>query len=93
MAIPPATPSKVPTTPISAPCTRKMRATSPGPAPSVRRMAISDCLSLTAMTSDDSRLNAATATISARIRNIMRFSVCTAANQVRLLRDQSAAMT
>ncbi|MNN95612.1 hypothetical protein D3C81_2144460 [compost metagenome] len=70
-----------------------MSATSPGPAPSVRRMAISDCLSFTAMTRDDSRLNAATATISARIRNIMRFSVCTAANHVRLLRDQSLAIT
>ncbi|MCY1310752.1 hypothetical protein D9M69_707470 [compost metagenome] len=54
---------------------------------------MSDCLSFTAMTSDDNRLNAATATISARIRNIMRFSVFTAANHVRLLRDQSLAIT
>ncbi len=91
--MPPATPSSVPMTPISAPCTRKMRAISRGPAPSVRRMAMSDCLSFTAMTRDDSRLKAATATISARIRNIMRFSVLTAANQVRLLRDQSLAIT
>ena len=41
----------------------------------------------------DNTTTTATATISARIRNIMRFSVCTAANQVRLLRDQSLAIT
>ncbi|CAM5194148.1 hypothetical protein CDEN61S_00456 [Castellaniella denitrificans] len=54
---------------------------------------MSERLSLTAITSEDSRLKAATATIRVRIRNIMRFSVCTAANQVRLFWVQSVART
>jgi hypothetical protein len=83
----------VPITPIKAPCTKNIRAISPGVEPKLRKIAISDCLSFTAITRDDKRLNAATATINAKIKNIMRFSVCTAANQVRLLRDQSATAT
>ncbi|MOA51129.1 hypothetical protein D3C78_1742380 [compost metagenome] len=49
-----------------------------GLAPRVRRMAMSACLSVTTITSVDTRLNAATATISVRMMNIMRFSICTA---------------
>ena len=39
---------------------------------------MSACLSVTAITSVETRLNAATAMISARMMNIMRFSICTA---------------
>ena len=46
-------------------------------------------LSVTVITSVLTRLNAATATISVRMMNIMRFSTCTAANQVRFCRVQS----
>ena len=46
-------------------------------------------LSVTVITSVETRLNAATATISVRMMNIMRFSICTAANQLRLVRVQS----
>ena len=42
-----------------------------GRAPSVRRMAMSACLSVTAMTSVETILNAATATISSRMMNII----------------------
>ena len=46
-------------------------------------------LSVTVITSVETRLNAATATISVRMMNIRRFSSCTAANQLRLVRVQS----
>ena len=46
-------------------------------------------LSVTVITSVLTRLNAATATISVRMMNIMRFSSCTAANQVRFCLVQS----
>ena len=49
-----------------------------GAAPKVRKIAMSACLSVTTITSIDTRLNAATATISVRIIVIMRFSICTA---------------
>ena len=51
-------------TPISAPCTTKIFMIEVGVAPSVRRMAMSGCLSVTAITSVETMLNAATATIS-----------------------------
>ena len=50
---------------------------------------MSACLSVTVITSVDTRLKAATAMISVRMMNIMRFSVCTAANQLRFCCDQS----
>ena len=50
----------------------------PGEMPSVRRIAMSDCLSLTSITSDETRLNAATATISDRMMNMTIFSICSA---------------
>jgi hypothetical protein len=52
-------------------------------------MAMSACLSVTVITSVDTRLKAATAMISVRMMNIMRFSVCTAANQLLFCCDQS----
>jgi hypothetical protein len=45
-------------------------------------MAMSARLSVTVITSVLTRLKAATATIRVRMMNIMRFSTCTAANQV-----------
>jgi len=60
-----------------------------GEAPRVRRIAMSACLSLTVMTSVDTRLNAATAMIRVRMMNIMRFCEPTAANQMLFTCDQS----
>ena len=75
-------PIRVPSSPTSVPCTMKIFMIDPGEAPSVRRIATSACLSRTVMTSVDTRLNAATAMIIARMMNIMRFCDCTAANQM-----------
>ena len=86
---PSATPPKVPMIPANAPCTMKIDITEPGVAPSVRRIAMSARLSVTVITSVETRLNAATATIRVRMMNIRRFSTCTAANQLRLVRVQS----
>ena len=82
-------PAKVPITPAAAPCTTKMLMIERGLAPSVRRMAMSACLSVTVITNVLTRLKAATATISVRMMNISRFSICTASNQLRLVRVQS----
>ena len=82
-------PPSVPITPEAAPWTMKMPITERGVAPRVRRMAMSARLSVTVITSVDTRLNAATATISVRMMNIRRFSTWTAANQLRLVRVQS----
>jgi hypothetical protein len=60
-----------------------------GRAPKVRKIAISACLSVTAMTSVETRLNAATATISERMMNIMFFSICTARKKLAWLLVQS----
>ncbi|MNT57221.1 hypothetical protein D3C72_1945790 [compost metagenome] len=79
----------MPITPTIAPCTTKMPMMLLGLAPSVRRMAMSARLSVTVITSVLTRLNAATATMSVRMMNIMRFSSCTAANQVRFCCVQS----
>ena len=57
----------------------------------VRSIAISACLSVTVITSVDTRLKAATAIIIAKIINIILFSVFTAANHVRFCIDQSMA--
>ena len=86
---PSATPVKVPSRPTIEPCTMKMDRMERDEAPSVRRMAMSARLSVTVITSMDTRLNAATAMISARMMNIMRFSTCTAANHTRFSSDQS----
>ena len=60
-----------------------------GDAPSVRRIAMSACLSVTTITCADTMLNAATATISVRMMNITRFSICTARKKLAWLRVQS----
>jgi len=59
----------VPAKPISTPCTAKVVSMLPGPAPSVRRIAMSVCLSFTIMTRVATILNAATATSISRITN------------------------
>jgi hypothetical protein len=69
-----------------------MPITERGLAPSVRRMAMSARLSVTVITSVETRLKAATATMSVRMMNISRFSICTASNQLRLLRVQSRTL-
>ena len=68
----------MPITPISAPWIMKIAVIDDGDAPSVRRIAMSACLSVTVITCADTMLNAATAMISVRMMNITRFSICTA---------------
>ena len=55
-----------------------------GAAPSVRRIAMSACLSVTTITCAETMLNAATATISVRMMNITRFSICDRAEEIRV---------
>src|SRR5260363_58827 len=86
---PNAIPNAVPNAPMAIPCTKKICMIDAGRAPSVRRMAISACLLVTVITNDETRLNAATAIISIRMMNIILFSTCTAANQVRFCVVQS----
>ncbi len=50
---------------------------------------MSACLSVTTITCADTMLNAATATISVRMMNITRFSICTARKKFAWLRVQS----
>ena len=64
--------------PMSAPWIMKIAVIDDGAAPSVRRIAMSACLSVTVITCADTMLNAATAMISVRMMNITRFSICTA---------------
>ena len=64
--------------PISAPWTMKIAMIDDGDAPSVRRIAMSACLSVTTITWAETILNAATATISVRMMNMTRFSMATA---------------
>ncbi len=71
----------------------KICMTLPGVAPSVRRIAMSDCLSVTTMTRVETTLNAATATISVRMMNITRFSTSTALKKFAWLRVQSLMKT
>ncbi len=86
---PSATPAAVPSTPTAAPCTTKTAMIDAGLAPRVRRMAISARFSVTVITSVETRLKAATATMSTRMSAIMRFWICTDSNQMRLLRVHS----
>jgi hypothetical protein len=78
---------------MTAPWMTKMPMIERGDAPRVRKMAMSACLSVTVMTSDDTRLKAATAMMRVRITNIRFFSVLTAANQLRFWRVQSRIET
>jgi hypothetical protein len=91
--MPTTTPARVPSTPSTIPCTMKICRIERGAAPSVRRMAMSACLSITAMTRVEMMLIAATSTIRPRIRNIMRFSISTARKKLAWLRVQSEANT
>ena len=75
--------------PISAPWIMKIVSTEAGVAPSVRRIAMSACLSVTSITCAETMLNAATATISVRMMNITRFSIATARKKLAWLRVQS----
>ncbi len=86
-ARPSASPASVPITPTMAPCTMKMPMMEAGEAPqraqdgNIRALVLSRFI-----TRVETRLNAATATISVRMMNIMRFSTCTAATSFVLLR-------
>ena len=60
---------------MTSPCVMKMPITLRGEAPNVRRMAMSVRLSVTTMTSIATMLNAATATISSRMSDIIVFSI------------------
>ena len=91
VTMPSTTPISVPMTPISMPCTTKICITERGWAPSVRRMAMSACLSFTATTRVEMMLIAATSTISVRMMNIMRFSISTARKKFAWVRVQSEA--
>ena len=74
---PPITPIPMPIRPINMPCTMKICMMLLGEAPSVRRMAMSACLSVTAITSVETILKAATSTMSDRMMNIIFFSIAT----------------
>jgi len=65
--------------------------TEAGLAPSVRRIAMSAFLSLTAIVRVDTMLNAATTTMIITMRNIMRFSICTARKKLAWCMVQSLA--
>src|SRR3989338_3461407 len=88
ISTPSSTPETVPMTPISAPWTMKICMIEPGAAPSVRRIAMSEFLSVTSITRVETMLNAATATISSRMMNITRFSISTARKKFAWLRVQ-----
>ena len=93
VTMPSPAPISVPAMPITIPCTMKICITEPGAAPSVRRMAMSACLSVTATTRVEMMLIAATRMISVRMMNIMRFSMSTARKKLAWLRVQSEANT
>ncbi len=75
--------------PIDAPVIRNTRMIEPCVAPIVRRMPMSRPLSLTSMIRLEAMLNAATSTISVRIRNITLRSTCSALKNVELRCRQS----
>jgi len=68
-------PMAVPMTPMKVPWTMNTAMICRGVAPRVRRMAMSDFLSVTTITRVETILKAATATISSRSRPIMVFSM------------------
>ena len=70
-------PASVPTTPMLAPDSMKMRRIMPREAPIVRRIAMSRPLSFTIMIMPEMMLKAATRMISVRIRNITLRSIST----------------
>ena len=58
---------------MATPWVKKIASTLRGDAPTVRRIAMSERLSFTTMTSVDTMLNAATATTSSRMKNSADF--------------------
>ena len=88
---PAATPDRTPTNPTIVPSTTKIDMMEAREAPSVRRIAMSDCFSFTVITNVETSPKAPTKTIRKRMIPIMRISTCTAANHVRFCRDQSVA--
>ena len=84
------TPASVPITPIATPCVRKIASTLRGAAPSVRRMAMSERLSFTTMTSVETILKAATPTTSSRMRNSADFVSWIERKKFACLRVQSS---
>ena len=77
-------PARVPTTPMLAPDSMKMRRIMPREAPIVRRIAMSRPLSFTIMIMLEMMLKAATTMISVRIRNMTLRSISTALNEARI---------
>ena len=76
-------------TPISEPCTTNTCITPAGGSPSVRRIAMSACLSVTSITCELTRLNAPIAMISDSRIAITVFSIFSARNMLALSRVQS----
>ncbi|MCY1213353.1 hypothetical protein D9M72_251310 [compost metagenome] len=89
--MPSTVPIRVPTKPITLPCTMNTAMICLGVAPRVRRMAISARLSATTMIKVAMMLNAATATISSSRRPIMVFSIFIALNRLPWVWVQSSA--
>ena len=86
-------PATVPTMPMLAPLSMKMRRIMPREAPIVRRIAMSRPLSFTIMIMLEMMLNAATTMINVRIRNITLRSISTALNRLELACCQSTIRT
>ena len=72
--IPRTVPTAVPTTPIVAPCSTKMRRITRAGVPIVRRIAMSRLFSITRSTSDATMLSAATMTMRPMAREMATFS-------------------
>ncbi|MNP34737.1 hypothetical protein D3C76_1280410 [compost metagenome] len=68
-------PATVPITPMTVPCTINILVIIDGDAPNVRKMAISDFLSVTTITKDETILNAATTMISTSNKPTSVFSI------------------
>ena len=86
-------PASVPTIPMLAPLSMKMRRIMPREAPIVRRIAMSRPLSFTIMIMLEMMLKAATTMISVRIRNITLRSISTALTRLELACCQSTIRT
>ena len=80
--IPNAAPASVPTTPMTVPCTMKILVMVIGDAPRVLKIAISDFLSVTTITNDETMLNAATNTIRNKSKLTIAFSIWMALNKL-----------
>ena len=92
-ATPRANPATVPTTPMLAPLSTKMRRIMGREAPIVRKIAMSRPLSFTIMIMLEMMLNAATTMIRVRIRNMTLRSISTALNRLEFACCQSTIRT